>query len=203
MTGPARVIGLTGGVASGKSTVAAMLRARGAVVVDADELAHRVVETGEPALEEIVAAFGPAMRRDDGTLDRPRLATAVFRDPAARLRLEAITHPRIRVLSDRAVAEARRAGAPLVVCDIPLLFEAHREGDVDGVVVVYAPPAVQLRRLRARDHLDPDEADRRLAAQWPIADKRARATWVIDNGGDRASTRRQVGRWWEEVVGTG
>ncbi|HVA22004.1 MAG TPA: dephospho-CoA kinase [Candidatus Micrarchaeia archaeon] len=197
-----RVVGLTGGVATGKSTAAAMLRERGAVVVDADELARRVVEPGQPALDAIVAAFGPTALAADGTLDRSRLAALVFADASARARLEAITHPRIRALGDALVRAGQAAGAPVVVYDIPLLFEVGRAADVDGVLLVYAPPHLQLARLQRRDRLGPDEAARRLAAQWPIDRKRPLATWVIDNGGTRTATREQVEAWWRQVVGT-
>ncbi|HUY98343.1 MAG TPA: dephospho-CoA kinase [Verrucomicrobiae bacterium] len=195
------VIGLTGGVATGKSSVAALLAERGAVVVDADWLARQVVEPGQPALAQIVAAFGPAMLGGDGRLDRARMAELVFRDPAARRRLEAITHPAIRALGERQVAAARLARPQLVVQDIPLLFETHREDTVDGVLLVYAPPSLQLRRSRRRDHLGAEAAALRVAAQWPIDDKRQRATWVIDNSGSRTRTRQQVAAWWRGVVG--
>lgn len=195
-----RVIGLTGGIATGKSTVAAMLAGRGAAVVDADELAREVVVPGQPALEEIAADFGAGVLAADGTLDRAALGDIVFADEERRRRLEEITHPRISVLMRQRIADAMAAAPPLVVVDIPLLFENGRSGMVEGVLLVDADEATQLRRLLERDGLAEVEARRRIAAQMPIERKRPLATWVVDNGGDLAATERQVEAWWAEVV---
>jgi dephospho-CoA kinase len=195
-----RLIGVTGGIATGKSTVDAMLAARGAVVIDADELAREVVRPGEPALAEVAARFGQDMLQADGTLDRARLGAVVFADPDARRDLEGITHPRIAALTQGRVAAALAGTAPLVAVDIPLLYENGREPMFEGVLLVYAPEAVQLRRLRDRNGLDDAAAAQRLAAQLPIEEKRARATWVIDNSGDIEATARAVDRWWEATV---
>lgn len=195
-----RVVGLTGGIATGKSTVAGMLARRGAIVVDADALAREVVAPGRPALDDIVAEFGAGVLTSDGALDRAALARLVFADPVRRRRLEAITHPRIRALMAQRVAAAVAAGPPLVVVDIPLLFEGGRSEVVSDVLLVYADPDTQRRRLRERDHLSPEEVERRLAAQMPIDAKRALATWVIDNRGTREETEAQVERWWHQVV---
>jgi dephospho-CoA kinase len=195
-----RVIGLTGGIATGKSTVAAMLASRGAAVVDADRLAREVVEPGRPALAEIAEEFGPGVIAADGSLDRPALAAVVFSDAARRRRLEAITHPRISALMGERIAAAIAAGPPLVVVDIPLLFENGRGGMVEGVLVVYADVATQLRRLVERDGMSEADARGRIAAQMPVEDKRRLATWVIDNRGDVDATRAQVDAWWTEVV---
>jgi len=197
------IIGLTGGIATGKSTVAAMLEERGAAIVDADELAHAVAQPGQAAFDAIVARFGSDILLPDGTLDRAHLARIVFADEAARRELEAITHPRVRELIAERVREAIKAGAEVVVVDIPLLFESGRDSQFAGVLVVYASPDVQLLRLRERSGLDDDEARARLAAQLPIDEKKVRATWVIDNSGSRSSTRDQVSRWWEEVIAHG
>jgi len=197
-----RVIGLTGGIATGKSTVAAMLARRGALLVDADRLAREVVEPGRPALAEIAAEYGAGVIAPDGGLDRTALGAIVFADPERRRRLEAITHPRISALMRDRIAEAVAAGPPLVVVDIPLLFEKGRSGLVEGVLLVYADEATQLRRLVERNQLDEDEARRRIAAQMPVERKRELATWVIDNRGDLAATERQVEAWWAEVVDT-
>jgi dephospho-CoA kinase len=197
-----RTIGLTGGIATGKSTVAAMLAGHGAAVVDADVIAREVVEPGHPGLEAVVDAFGAEVLTAAGTLRRDRLATIVFADAQARRRLDAITHPLIQAGIAARVAAERAAGAPLVVVDVPLLFEGGREVDFpDGVLLVYADAATQVRRLRRRDALDDAAALRRLAAQLPIEGKRARATWVIDNGGSLEGTRTQVSRWWRENAG--
>lgn len=195
-----RLVGLTGGIATGKSTVAAMLAARGAVVVDADVLAREVVEPGEPALADIVDAFGPAAVGPDGRLDRARVASLVFADAGLRRRLDAITHPRITTLMLERIAAALDGGAPLVVADIPLLFENGRESMFEGTLLAYASEDEQLRRLRARDGLDDADARARLASQMPIEEKRARATWVIDNSGDVDATEAQVEAWWSAVV---
>jgi dephospho-CoA kinase len=198
-----RLIGLTGGIATGKSTVARLLAARGAAVVDADRLAREVVAPGTPALAEIAAEFGPGVVGAGGALDRAALGRLVFADPARRRRLEQITHPRIGALMGERIAAALASGAPLVVADIPLLFEGDRPGLVEGVLLVDAPAEVQLGRLIRRDGLDPEDARRRVAAQMPLADKRRLATWVIDNGGTEEQTAEQVDVWWRSVVGGG
>ena len=196
-----RLIGLTGGIGTGKSTVAAMLVARGAALVDADRLAREVVEPGTPGLAEIVAEFGPGVLLPDGSLDRPALGAVVFADEGRRLRLNAITHPRVGELMQQRVAEALASAAPLVVVDVPLLFEGNRQGGFEGTMLVWAPPPVQLARLVERDGWPEDEARRRIAAQMPVDDKRALATWVIDNSGTLADTQAQLDAWWDEHVG--
>jgi dephospho-CoA kinase len=195
-----RIIAVTGGVASGKSTVGRMLAVRGAVVVDADELVHRLEAPGQPAFEEIVTRFGDGVLLADGSLDRQALGRLVFADPEARADLERITHPRVRALIAEQVGEALSAGAPLVAVDIPLLFEGGDGTGFDGVLLVYAPESVQLQRLQERNGLDAAEAGRRVSAQLPIDEKRERATWVIDNGGSLDDTEAQVSRWWSEVA---
>ena len=185
-----RVIGLTGGIGSGKSTVSSLFRELGAEVVDADQLAHEVVEPGEPSLAEIVAAFGDELLQPDGRLDRARLAAIVFKDAAARARLEAITHPRIRRRLDEEVA-ARRLRPGLLVLDIPLLYERPPNDTIQAVVVVWVDPATQLKRLLERG-LDEVDARSRIAAQLPLDAKREMADYVIDNSGSRQQTRRQV-----------
>jgi dephospho-CoA kinase len=199
-----RLIGLTGGIATGKSTVDRMLAARGATVIDADELAREAVRPGEPTLDRVVERFGADILTADGSLDRGRLGRIVFADSDARHDLERITHPGIIELTQERIATALSGTAPLVVVDIPLLFENDREGMFEGVLVVYAPPDVQVRRLQERNHLDEPAARQRLAAQLPIDDKRARASWIIDNSGDEGTTRRAVDAWWEaNVSGSG
>jgi dephospho-CoA kinase len=195
-----RLIGLTGGIATGKSTVDRMLAARGATVIDADELAREAVRPGEPTLDRVVERFGEDILSPDGSLDRGRLGRIVFADPDARHDLERITHPRIIELTEERVAAALLGTAPLIVVDIPLLFENAREGMFDRVLLVYAPPDVQVRRLQERNHLDETAARQRLAAQLPIDDKRARATWIIDNSGDEAAAQRAVDAWWDANV---
>jgi len=198
-----RLIGLTGGIATGKSSVAAHLARRGAVVVDADLIAREVVQPGSPALAEIALEFGPSALTAAGALDRAAVGALVFADPHRRRRLEEITHPRIRAVMAQRILDGLASDAPLVVADIPLLHETGRQDEFEGVMVVYADPAVQLRRLLTRDHLDEAEARRRIAAQLPIGEKRDRATWWIDNSGDELSTADQVDAWWSSVVAPG
>jgi dephospho-CoA kinase len=178
-----RVVGLTGGIASGKSTFAAALRRLGVPVVDADALARAAVAPGAPALAEIARTFGPDVLAPDGGLDRKRMAALVFADPSARRRLEGITHPAVRRAMGEETARLAALGHDLAFYDTPLLFEVGLDGILDSVVVVWAPPAVQRTRLGVRDGLSPDEADARLAAQLPIDEKAARADFVIGNVG--------------------
>ncbi len=186
-----KVLGLTGGIGSGKSMVLSMFANLGAEVIDADQLAREVVEPGQPALEEIATAFGRDMLMPDGRLDRGKLARIIFADPVARARLNAITHPRIR---ERMATEmALRGSRPgLLIVDIPLLYENDRSDTVESVIVVWVDAKTQLRRLTERDGLTPDEARQRIAAQMPLDEKRARADLVVDNSGSRENTRRQV-----------
>jgi dephospho-CoA kinase len=186
-----RVFGLTGGIASGKSTVADFFRARGVQVIDADQLAREVVEPGEPALAEIALRF-PGVLRADGSLDRAALGERIFGDAGERAALNAITHPRVgaRFLTKLAALEA--AGETLVLYDVPLLIESGLQGAVEGVVLVTAPAAVQLQRLMARNGLTLAAARARIASQLPLASKRPFATWEIDNGGSLEQTRAQV-----------
>jgi dephospho-CoA kinase len=195
-----RIIGLTGGIGSGKSTVSAMLRELGAAVVDADAGARAVVEPGQPGLAEIGEAFGPDVLRPDGSLDREKVAALVFSDPEARARLDAITHPRVREWMAERVQEAVAAGSELVVLDVPLMYESGLEGGVESVIVVWASPETQVSRAVERGMTEAD-ARARVAAQMPIDEKRARADHVVDNSGSPEDTRRQVERLWAELRG--
>ena len=179
-----RVVGLTGGIATGKSTFAEALRARGAPVVDADALARAAVAPGAPALAEIARTFGPAVLAPDGGLDRKRMAALVFGDAEARRRLEAITHPAVRAAMAAETARLAAAGPDLAFYDTPLLFEVGLDRTLDAVVVVWAPAAVQRTPLALRDGLGPAEADPRLAAQLPIDAKAAPAGLVGDANRD-------------------
>lgn len=181
-----RVVGLTGGIASGKTTFAHALRARGVPVVDADALSRAAVAPGTPALAEIVREFGAEVLAPDGGLDRRRMGDRVFSDASARRRLEAIVHPAVRRATAEETARLGAAGHELVFYDTPLLFEVGLERVLDSVVVVFAPPEEQRARLVARDGLRPEEAAARLAAQLPIEEKAARADFVVDNTGDVA-----------------
>lgn len=195
-----RLIGLTGGIATGKSTVAAVLQRLGATVIDSDQLAREVVEPGRPAYDAVVRRFGEDMLNADRTLDRAKLGALVFDDADARRDLERITHARIGELMQQRIADAFARDAPVVVVDIPLLYEASREDMFEGVLLVYAPRDVQIRRMRERNGYSADEAEKRLQAQLPIDEKRDRATWVIDNSAGAASTEEQVRHWWAEEI---
>jgi dephospho-CoA kinase len=196
-----RVIGLTGGIGSGKSTVARLLAALGAPVVDADVLARRVVEPGQPAYEDIVHEFGKDVLLADGTIDRKQLGARVFADAAARAKLNTITHPRIAALAQAEVARHVAAGAPVVIYEAALIVENRLHQAMDGLIVVAVPVEVQVARLCARDGVDEAAARARLAAQAPLADKLAAATWVVDNAGTLEHTRAQVERIWSELRG--
>jgi dephospho-CoA kinase len=195
----AHVIGLTGGIASGKSTVARMLAARGAAIVDADLLARQVVEPGQPALAELVARFGPAILAPDGTLDRKRLGAIAFADPAARADLNRITHPRIVAASAAAIAKWSDEGANVVFYEAALLVENNSHRTLPALLVVAASPEVQLARVMARDSLSAEDAQKRIASQLPLEDKRKAATWVIENNGDEQALAREVDRVVAEI----
>jgi dephospho-CoA kinase len=193
-------VGLTGGVASGKSTVSAMLRELGAVVVDADALARDVVGMGTPGLEEVVTEFGPEVLGVDGNLDRARLGAIVFADPSRRAALEAIIHPRVRARAAE-LEEAAPAGV-LVVHDIPLLVETGQAPSFDAVVVVDVPEALQVERAIADRGWSPDEARARVAAQATRAERLAAATHVVDNTGTLEDLRQRVAEVLDELTGT-
>ncbi|WP_436700842.1 dephospho-CoA kinase [Nocardioides sp. BYT-33-1] len=188
-------VGLTGGIASGKSTVSSILRELGAVVIDADQIAREVVAKGTPGLAAVVEAFGPEMLTPDGELDRPRMGALVFADEARRKVLEGIVHP--LVFERYAELEAAAPADGIVVHDIPLLVESGRAADFDAVIVVDAPEEVQLERM-VRDRGWTEEDGRaRIAAQATREQRRAVATYLIENTGSREELRRRV----EEVFG--
>jgi dephospho-CoA kinase len=186
------VLGLTGGIAAGKSSVAAIFAELGAVLVSADQLAREAVAPGSSTLQALVAAFGPTILTPTGGLDRETLGRLIFADAPARERLNAITHPVIARLAETRLQALRAQQVPLVVYEAPLLFEAGAAGRVDRILVVIATPQLQQERLCTRDRLDPAAAIERIGAQWPQAEKVARADYVIDNSGPLAETRRQV-----------
>lgn len=189
------ILGVTGNIASGKSSVCRQLARRGALVVDADQLAREVVEPGGPVLEQLVAAFGEDILKADGSLDRHCLGDLVFSDPSARDRLNAIIHPAIAALSVTRLQELR-AAAPLIVYEAPLLFEVGAETRVDKVLVVTIDPEVQLARLMERDRLDQQSAQQRIDAQMAQEQKIAHADYVIDNSASQEETMAQVERLW-------
>ena len=195
-----KLIGLTGGIASGKTTVAAMLRELGASIIDADQLAREVVLPGQDAWREIVAAFGEAVLRDDRTIDRQKLRTLVFKNDLLRKRLESITHPRIRALAKAKAAQLAAQGAEVVVYEAPLFFETNAHVWIRPVILVACDVATQRQRLRDRDNLTAHEIDRHLAAQMPVGEKRKLADFVIENNGDLDDLRRQVKDIWEKIT---
>lgn len=187
-----RVVGLTGGIASGKSTVAAMFRDRGVPVVDADKLAREVVAPGSEGLAEIVERFGGEVLDSDGSLDRKKLGAIVFADGDARAALDRITHPRIAMASQRELANHAGDGAALAIYEAALIVENGIHRGMAALVVVAVSIEVQLERLMARDGIDAKAATARIEAQLPLADKVAVADHVIDNSGARDATERQV-----------
>lgn len=203
------VIGLTGGIATGKSTVAQILAEMGAEVIDADRVSHEVVEPGTDGWKRVVESFGEGILRADGSIDRRKLGDLVFRDKALLDKLNSIVHPlvmakvreRLRQLCGAESAastelpgapDAAREGLRLVVLDVPLLFEAGAEEMVDEVWVVSVDRETQVRRLMERSGYSRAEAELRISSQWPVEEKEKRADVVIDNRGDPESTRRQV-----------
>jgi dephospho-CoA kinase len=193
-------IGLTGGIASGKSTVAALFAGLGVPVIDTDEIAREVVLPGSAGLAEVVAAFGPAVLDPAGALDRRRLRSLVFADDGARRRLEAITHPRIEAAT---LAACDRAGGPYQLLVVPLLFESGFARHVDRILVVDCEAAIQRDRLLRRDGEEPAQVERILRAQLDPATRRARADDVIRNDGDREQLREQVQKLHERYVALG
>jgi dephospho-CoA kinase len=186
------VLGLTGGIASGKSSVADSLVECGAVLVSADHLAREVVTSGSPTLAKLVDSFGEEVLTPGGELNREALAQRVFADPLARRKLESITHPAIAHLAECRLAELRKSPHDLIVYEAPLLFEAGAESRVDQILVVMVEPAIQLARLQQRDNLGETEARQRIAAQWSQADKVQKADFVVDNSGSLGQLRATV-----------
>jgi dephospho-CoA kinase len=191
------LVGLTGGIASGKSVVAARLGEHGAVVIDADAIAREVVEPGTPALARIAEEFGPGVIAADGSLDRPALGAIVFGDPAKLAVLNGITHPAVRELSHRRFAEAGEADPDaVVVYDVPLLTEARGKDEFDTVVVVSAPEEMRIERMVTHRGMTRDEAEKRIRAQVPEEQRLALADHVIDASGTLEQTLRQADELW-------
>jgi dephospho-CoA kinase len=187
------LVGLTGSIATGKSTVSAMFAHEGARVIDADLLSREVVMPGQPAYARIVEEFGSQLVQDDGSLDRKALGAIVFADPARRKRLEELTHPAIGARQQRILSVLDEEGFEgVVLWDAALLFESGGVAKMDRVVVVFADPETERRRLVERDGLSEADARARIASQMPIAEKALLADHVIDNSGTREETERQV-----------
>lgn len=195
------MIGLTGGIASGKSTVAQWLRSAQVPVIDADELAREAVKPGSEALQEIIDAFGPEAQKPDGTLDRAFVGTLVFQNEDARHQLNRIVHPKVAELAQRKVVELAAAGHARVVYEVPLLFENQLDRAMAATILVAVPRSTQIERLMARDGCSQTEAERRIDAQMPVAEKRQRASYVIENQGDLQSTAQQLVAVWRALTG--
>ena len=192
-------IGLSGGIGSGKSTVSRLLNELGAIIVDADAIVHELQAAGQPMLKEIAAAFGDGVLTGDGALDRPALGSIVFRDPERRRELEQIVQPPVVAEMARRAKVAIDDGVPMVVMDIPLLFEGKKTGrgsaaamQYDATICVWVPLETQIERTMSRDECDRGEAERRIAAQLPIDEKREMADHIIDNSGTPEQTCEQV-----------
>lgn len=203
----ASLVGLSGGIGSGKTTVSKLLAGFGAVIVDADAIVHELQAPGMPLLDEIAEEFGIHLLDENGALDRAALGAVVFRDPEARKRLGEIMHPPVIAEMVSRAASAAEERRPMVVLDIPLLFEGKRAGtgsavafDYDAIVAVWVPRAIQIERTMRRDDCDEAEAERRVQAQMPIDEKREMASHVIDNSGHLDETRAQVEELFEELA---
>ena len=193
------LIGLTGNIASGKSTVAQLFSERGATIIDSDILARRVVEVDTPAYRQIVKRWGAEVLAPDATLDRAALRRRVFKDPQQLEELNRLIHPEVMRLRDRLVADSRRRGDRIVVCDIPLLFERHMADEFERIVLVDAPRPIRLERLVRERGLSETEAMDMIAAQMPAELKRARADFIIDNDGTFATLERRVEDVWSTL----
>lgn len=199
---PPQRIALTGGIATGKTTVANKLRDLGAFILDADEYARRVVEPGTASVEALRELIGNEYFNPDGTLKRRELRRRIIREPALREKIEALLHPYImNAMWEECEKQRRLHSQKVILFDIPLLFEGGRDRDFDFIILVYAPPEVQVRRLMQRDGVTAAEAERTLSMQLPIESKKARSDYIIENSGDLESTMRQVGELWEKLTG--
>ncbi len=193
------VIGLTGGIASGKSTVSKMLSELGAYIVDADKLSREVTLPGKPAWQEIIKRFGDSIAEPSGEINRKRLGQIVFADSHARTDLEHITHPRIEAEAQSAIASAEQSGYRVAVLDAPLLIEVGWHTKVDAVWVVFVDEQTQLTRLRLRDNMEHSDAVSRINAQLPLREKLKHADVVINNSDTLESTKEQVHTAWHRI----
>ena len=189
------ILGLTGGIATGKSTVGRFFESQGIPVVDADKGARQVMEPGQAAYHAVVKTFGQEILKDDGTIDRTRLGAIVFNDPAKLSKLNETVHSHVLNWIKEEKDKLIKAGHPLVVLDIPLLYEIGFENEVDAVMVIYVDPETQLKRLMKRDNLSENEAKIRIAAQASIDSKAEKADIVIDNRGGIDETENQLRTW--------
>ncbi len=197
------VYGLTGGIATGKSTVSEMFKKKGLSVIDADVVARTIVARGQPAFDEIAERFPEVVTRDSSgapMLDRAALGARIFKNPGDRAALNAITHPRVRQAVIEELHALEQEGAKVVLYDVPLLIENGLHEGMNGVILVTAPLEAQRQRLMARNAFTEQQANERIAAQLPLEQKRKFATWVIDNGGTLAGTQAQVEEVWQQLL---
>lgn len=187
-----KLVGLTGGIASGKSTVAAILRRLGASIINADELSREVVQPGQDAWNDIIRSFGSDILQEDTTLDRKKLRTIVFDNPEARKKLEAIVHPRVRALAEKRISELAASGSSIIVYEVPLLFEGQIHLWLRPVILVASNIETQRKRLLERDHLTELEAQQHLDAQMSLEEKRKLADYIIENDGALEDLEQQV-----------
>jgi len=197
-----KLIGLTGGIASGKSTVAAVLKQLGAAVINADDLSREVVQPEQPAWKEIVEIFGADILQSDKTLDRKKLRKIVFDNPEARKKLEAIIHPKVRALAEEKIRELAAAGRSIIVYEVPLLFEGGLHHWLRPVILVACDIETQKCRLRDRDHLTDKEAQQHIEAQMSLEEKRKLADYVIENNGTVNDLEREVKSVLETIAAT-
>ena len=196
------MVGLTGGIASGKSTVAAILRRLGAAVINADELAHEVIQPGREAWQEIVNHFGHAVLQEDQAIDRRKLRDVIFNDPQARKKLEAIIHPRVRALAEKKIRAFEAAGRAVVIYEVPLLFETQIHHWIRPVILVACDIERQKSRLQERDFLTAAEAQKHIDAQMSLEEKRKLADYTIENNGSLAELEAQVKAVLEKIKAT-
>jgi dephospho-CoA kinase len=187
-----KLAGLTGGIASGKSTVAAILRRLGVAVIDADELSREVTQPGQEAWKEIVHTFGPDVLQEDKTLDRRKLRTIVFDNLEARKKLEAIVHPKVRALAEKKIRDLEKAGNDIVVYEVPLLFESQLQLWLRPVILVACDMTTQKRRLRERDGLTDEAAQQHINAQMSLEEKRRLSDYVVENNGSLDQLEQQL-----------
>jgi dephospho-CoA kinase len=193
------VVGLTGGIGSGKTTVAGMFEKLGAVIIDADRIAHELQEPGQPLFEAIVSTFGPGVVGGDGRIDRRRLGAVVFADRQARSRLEGIMHPAIVAECERRIQQAAARGAATCLLDAALLLESGKHGRFDAIILVNAGEATRLDRLMAQRRLGREEAVQRIRSQMPSEEKVRHANFVIENDGTLEETEQQVKAVWRQL----
>ena len=197
-----KLVGLTGGIASGKSTVAKILESLGAAIIDADALSREVVEPDQDAWKDIVASFGADVLQADRTLDRTKLRTTIFNNPEARKKLESIIHPRVRALAEKRISERAAAGYAVIVYEVPLLFEGNLHEWLRPVILVSCDIGTQRSRLQKRDRLASAQAQKHIDAQMSLEEKRRLADYVIENNGSLEDLERQVRAVLEKIKAT-